>query len=599
MSIRDDFFANQAVAALWDVAVSIKRGNPLPLDSNSVFKSYADLETYASGVLAYPGQIVAVVNVDSTEIYFLDQELAIKPVGSVPAADNKSIEVVDGVLSIHNYGSSYYKYVKEVKDEATGEIITPAGYDKVEVSDSNPWIEGLEPRVTTEDGELVIGWFQPNPTTIDGVQTQIADLQKTVEEIVEEIGDPAKDELTPATGLYLELDKKADKISTYTKTEVDNLIASVDHLKRKIFDTLDLAQEFINNNPDTAHQYIYMIPSGLQVDSNRFYEYMIIDGALEQIGNWEVDLDDYFTESELQEYLEGYYTGEQVQAILVDYATKTDLEGYYSIDQIDNLLASYYTSEKVNELLNNYVVKEEGKSLVEDSEIEKLKTVKANAEPNFIKSVSSNFTVSDAGHLTLNKITIAQVEDLQESLDNKVTRTFTENADGSKTEWILLSPENQRKLNALNITDTEDLEISGTVNAANVKELDSWITVNRDTVIGLYPSSDQTKLSKIQEGAEKNFIASVDETQFIVSEDRQLILKEIPAQLLTNLSSDFTYVENVGLTLAQDYVTTSLYRSEVGDLTQLIKATEGEGPTTIVDEINYINERLQWQTIEE
>ena len=50
MSIRDDFFANQAVAALWDVAVSIKRGNPLPLDSNSVFKSYADLETYASWI---------------------------------------------------------------------------------------------------------------------------------------------------------------------------------------------------------------------------------------------------------------------------------------------------------------------------------------------------------------------------------------------------------------------------------------------------------------------------------------------------------------------------------------------------------------------
>jgi hypothetical protein len=55
MSIRDDFFENKAVAALWDVAVSIKRGNPLPLDSNSVFKSYADLETYASGPLSYPG----------------------------------------------------------------------------------------------------------------------------------------------------------------------------------------------------------------------------------------------------------------------------------------------------------------------------------------------------------------------------------------------------------------------------------------------------------------------------------------------------------------------------------------------------------------
>ena len=573
MSIRDDFFANQAVAALWDVAVSIKRGNPLPLDSNSVFKSYADLETYASGVLAYPGQIVAVVNADSTEIYFLDQELAIKPVGSVPTADNKSIEVVDGILSLHDYGSSYFKYIAEVKDEESGEVITPAGYEKVEVSESNPWIEGLEPRVVSENGELVIGWFQPNPTTIDGVQTQITTLQGAVENLVSQVGSPKKDELTPATGLYSEIDKKADKDSVYDKTEVDNLIASVDHLKRKIFDTLDLAQEFIDNNPDTAHQYIYMIPSGLQVDSNRFYEYMIIDGALEQIGNWEVNLNDYFTEKELQEYLEGYYTGEEVQAILADYATKTDLEDYYSIDQIDNLLTSYYTSEKINELLEGYVLKEEGKGLVENAEIAKLKTVAENAEPNYIKSVSSSFTVSEAGRLELGTISIAQVGNLQDKLDSKVDRTFTENEDGTKTEWILLSPDNQAKLEALTIGDTGNLEIAGTVNAANVKELDSWITENRNTVSGLYPLSDQTKLLGIEEGAEKNFISAVNEEQFSVTDGV--------------------------LGLTQDYVLTSLYRSEVGDLNALVKATEGEGATTIVDEINYINERLQWQTIEE
>jgi hypothetical protein len=71
-TIRDKFFEDKAIGALWDVAVSIKRGNPLPLDSNSVFDSYSALETYAAGVLAYPGQIVAVVNADSTGIYYLD-----------------------------------------------------------------------------------------------------------------------------------------------------------------------------------------------------------------------------------------------------------------------------------------------------------------------------------------------------------------------------------------------------------------------------------------------------------------------------------------------------------------------------------------------
>ena len=101
MSIRDDFFAKKAKGSLWDVAVSIKRGNPLPLDADSIFESYAALEAYAADVLAYPGQLVAVVEADSTSIYYLDQELAIKPVGIVPSGDSKSIEVTaDGIISL-------------------------------------------------------------------------------------------------------------------------------------------------------------------------------------------------------------------------------------------------------------------------------------------------------------------------------------------------------------------------------------------------------------------------------------------------------------------------------------------------------------------
>lgn len=101
MSIRDDFFAKKAKGSLWDVAVSIKRGNPLPLDADSIFESYEALEAYAADVLAYPGQLVAVVEADSTSIYYLDQELAIKPVGIVPSGDSKSIEVTaDGIISL-------------------------------------------------------------------------------------------------------------------------------------------------------------------------------------------------------------------------------------------------------------------------------------------------------------------------------------------------------------------------------------------------------------------------------------------------------------------------------------------------------------------
>ena len=104
MSIRDTFFTNLTGAAMWDVAVAIKRGNALPLDRDSVFQSYEELTSYINnpkGSIAYPGQVVAVVNANSTDIYYLDQELAIKPVGIIPTGDNKSIEVTaEGMISL-------------------------------------------------------------------------------------------------------------------------------------------------------------------------------------------------------------------------------------------------------------------------------------------------------------------------------------------------------------------------------------------------------------------------------------------------------------------------------------------------------------------
>jgi hypothetical protein len=65
------------------------------------------------------------------------------------------------------------------------------------------------------------------------------------------------------------------------------------------------------------------------------------------------------------------------------------------------------------------------------------------------------------------------------------------------------------------------------------------------------------------------------------------------------LSGDFTYVEGAGLSLTEDYVTTSDYVTGVGDLSKLLRVAPGEGATNIVDEINYINERIAWQDMKE
>ena len=63
---RQEFFEMKAAGALWDVGVSINRTNPLPLDKNAVFASYDEALTYAKGVLAYPGQFIAVVAEDNS-----------------------------------------------------------------------------------------------------------------------------------------------------------------------------------------------------------------------------------------------------------------------------------------------------------------------------------------------------------------------------------------------------------------------------------------------------------------------------------------------------------------------------------------------------
>lgn len=323
-TIRDTFFENKAIGALWDVAVSIKRGNPLPLDSNSVFASYKDLQTYSLGVLAYPGQIVAVVEENATGIYYLDQNLNINEVGKIPTGDNKSVEVENELISLHDFEKAFYKYVAE-EDE------NPAHYERVEVSEENPWMAGLEPKVVSENGQLVLGWYEPNPTTIEGVNAQVTTIQSTVNDLVDLVGAEATDE-EPATGIFndiAEINTVLEDI--YTKSETDtaiaNAVASAGHLKREIVESLP---EVEKANEDT----IYMIKATDVEGKDNYEEYMLIAGAFAKIGDTSVDLTDYAKSADVSA---------EIEQAIIDFATVDDVNS-----AITNALASYATKEVVN-----------------------------------------------------------------------------------------------------------------------------------------------------------------------------------------------------------------------------------------------------------
>lgn len=81
-------------------------------------------------------------------------------------------------------------------------------------------------------------------------------------------------------------------IDAYTKTETDakigEAVAKAGHIQRKIVNSL----EEIDIGAANADQFIYLVPNNT-IGDNKYDEYIIIDGALEKVGDWAVDLSDY------------------------------------------------------------------------------------------------------------------------------------------------------------------------------------------------------------------------------------------------------------------------------------------------------------------
>jgi hypothetical protein len=173
---NEQFFTKLKNGAKWDVGVSIARGNPLPLDANSVFESLPKAEEYVAGVLAYPGQIIAVLSEGAATAYLIVSNakgtLSLQEVGKATLGDNKSITLnpTTGVLSLFDFGKKYMKLVKN--EDGTTSYVETEG-----------WITGLEPKVV--DDKLV--WFEPNPSTVEGLQSSVTTLSTNVDTLNKEM----------------------------------------------------------------------------------------------------------------------------------------------------------------------------------------------------------------------------------------------------------------------------------------------------------------------------------------------------------------------------------------------------------------------------
>ena len=131
---KTDFFDKLSKGARWDVGVSIARGNPLPLDANSVFKSIEDANAYIAGVLAYPGQYITVVGENETIAYVIVTDAEGKLSLRELATQTATGDVINDVKAL---------------SEKVGTLETDLNQAKSDITSQGTAIDTLEDRVDT------------------------------------------------------------------------------------------------------------------------------------------------------------------------------------------------------------------------------------------------------------------------------------------------------------------------------------------------------------------------------------------------------------------------------------------------------------------
>lgn len=564
---REEFFAQKANGALWDVAVSIKRGNPLPLDSNSVFDSYAALETYAAGVLAYPGQIVAVVNEDSTGIYYLDQNLAIQEVGKIPTGDEKSISIIDGKVQIKNFGDHYFKYVAAdlvLSDIYATSTTLPADaadgtfakvgtaetfvyYKKVGgvwgTTEETPkassyvkttgFIDGLQPKVVLKEGsanEYELAWYEPSTETIEGVSSKVAAVDSKVNTVAD-VAASNKEQIDGVkTDLYGEGGTKADPKEGSLGKDLADIIAAVGDADSGLTKSLaDLTTE-VGKKANAADVYTKNETDtkiGEAVAAQGHMKAQVVEGTAQMTENNVLYLVKDDTVTGVDQYNE-YILIDGTPTLIG--STSTDLSGYAkTADQkviTDALSGRINTLEAIDYDL--YALKSETVAKTAyDTKIGEIET--ALGEKLVAADLADYAKTTDVNSTIDTKISTAigtkptKGEDGNYSgatgiytdiyIKDEVTKLIADITGGESAADVLASLNAYKTTNDARVKAVEDqLPTFAKADEVYTKEqVDGKITTINDTVGGINTRLEtaETKLGNIEDNAQENVIEKI------------------------------------------------------------------------------------------
>jgi hypothetical protein len=112
-----------------------------------------------------------------------------------------------------------------------------------------------------------------------------------------------------------------------------------------------------------------MVPTGLEEDDDKYDEYIVVNGKIEKVGSWEINLE------------------------------------------------GYATTEYVNTELAKKVEAKEGERLITNAEGEKLASIEEGAQKNYITSIDENQLKVENGNLSIKSISMNVVSNLEEALN--------------------------------------------------------------------------------------------------------------------------------------------------------------------------------------
>lgn len=263
------------------------------------------------------------------------------------------------------------------------------------------------------------------------------------------------------------------------------------------------------------------------------------------------------------------------------YANITDLSNYYTKTDINNFLGSFYTSEDIDHLLVDKVDKVEGKQLstndYTNDEKNKLKFIEAQAQVNVLEGVQvngvdvvptnkkANVTVPTKVSELTNDSGYETAENVQQALENKVDKV------------------SGKGLSTNDFTTSEKNKLSNIEENANYYELPTDVVqdslyVHTDNN---YTTADRTKLNNIEANAEVNIIevVKVNGTPKPVTDKSVDIL--VPEEL-SSLANDMGFIDNTVNNLANYYLKTQTYtKNEVNDLVNAISQFNAVIVTTL------------------